>query len=169
MNDERAGASLSEIEVVYRERFAEFVRVVAAITGDRASAADVVQDAFAVLIRKRALFRRRGSLDGWVWRTVVNTALNSKAAAYRRRGDRSPPGLEASNGRPEEIPGLASVRDQLGRLPRRQRLVVFLRYYADLEYSTIGETLGISPGTVASTLSGAHNSIRRGLSREARL
>jgi RNA polymerase sigma factor (sigma-70 family) len=48
-------------------------------------------------------------------------------------------------------------------LPERQRLVLFLRYYADLGYSAIAEALGISPGTVASTLNAAHESLRRNL------
>jgi DNA-directed RNA polymerase specialized sigma24 family protein len=77
------GASLSEIEGVYRESFAEFVRVVAAITGDRASAADVVQDAFAVLIRKRTLFTRCGSLDGatFLFKAVFTTVRQTHPAS----------------------------------------------------------------------------------------
>jgi len=45
-------------------------------------------------------------------------------------------------------------------LPERQRLVVFLRYYADLDYSAIAEALEISPGTVAATLNSARASLR---------
>jgi RNA polymerase sigma factor (sigma-70 family) len=45
-------------------------------------------------------------------------------------------------------------------LPERQRLAVFLRYYADLDYTAIGEALGISAGTVAATLNAAHAALR---------
>jgi DNA-directed RNA polymerase specialized sigma24 family protein len=53
----KPGASLSEIEAVYRERFPEFRRVAAAIVGDREAALDVVQDAFGKAIRRRRTFR----------------------------------------------------------------------------------------------------------------
>jgi RNA polymerase sigma factor (sigma-70 family) len=165
---EGAGASLSEIELVYRARFSEFARVAAAITGEQSNAADVVQDAFAVLIRKRASFVRRGPLEGWIWRTVVNTALNRRAGSRRReRQPRRGSDLRARNGHEPATPALTSLRADLAGLPERQRLVVFLRYYADLDYSTIGATLGISSGTVASTLSSAHKTLRRALKQEA--
>jgi RNA polymerase sigma factor (sigma-70 family) len=48
----------------------------------------------------------------------------------------------------------------LARLPERQRTAVFLRYYADLDYSAIGQALGISIGTVAATLNAAHAALR---------
>src|ERR671915_1258281 len=75
----KPGASLSEIEAVYRERFPEFRRVAAAIVGDRDTALDVVQEAFGRAIRRRRTFRGDGPLDAWIWRLVVNTATD-----YRR-------------------------------------------------------------------------------------
>jgi DNA-directed RNA polymerase specialized sigma24 family protein len=39
-------------------------------------------------------------------------------------------------------------------------MVLFLRYYADLEYRAIASVLGIRPGTVAATLNAAHQAIR---------
>jgi RNA polymerase sigma factor (sigma-70 family) len=52
------------------------------------------------------------------------------------------------------------VRAVVAALPERQRLVLFLRYYADLDYATISEALEISAGTVAATLSSARSSLR---------
>jgi RNA polymerase sigma factor (sigma-70 family) len=48
----------------------------------------------------------------------------------------------------------------VGRLPERQRLALFLRYYADLDYRTIAAVLGIKEGTVSATVSAAHSSVR---------
>ena len=48
-------------------------------------------------------------------------------------------------------------------LPERQRLAVFLRYYADLEYRQIGEVLGIATGTVSAALNAAHHTLARQL------
>jgi len=59
----------------------------------------------------------------------------------------------AANGHPERD---AELRVALARLPERQRTAVFLRYYADLDYASIGQALGIRTGTVAATLNSAH-------------
>jgi RNA polymerase sigma factor (sigma-70 family) len=47
--------------------------------------------------------------------------------------------------------------------PERQRLVVFLRYWADLDYRSIARALEIEVGTVSATLSSAHQTLRRAL------
>jgi RNA polymerase sigma-70 factor (ECF subfamily) len=44
-------------------------------------------------------------------------------------------------------------------LPPRRRLVVFLRYFADLPYAEIAAIAGISEGTVAATLAQAHEEL----------
>ena len=73
---DQQAASLPAIEAVYRSRLPEFRRAAAAITGDRDLACDAVQDAFARAVRLRADFRGEGSLEGWIWRIVVNTTLS---------------------------------------------------------------------------------------------
>ena len=55
------------------------------------------------------------------------------------------------------------VRDALAQLTERQRLVLFLHYYADLGYATIAEAIGISSGTVGATLHTARANMRRRL------
>jgi RNA polymerase sigma factor (sigma-70 family) len=54
----------------------------------------------------------------------------------------------------------ARLRAALALLPERQRLALFLRYYADLDYRTIAETLGVAVGTVGVTLSNAQTKLR---------
>ena len=44
-------------------------------------------------------------------------------------------------------------------LPERQRLAVYLRYYADLDYRAIAHVLGVEVGTVSATLSSAHQAL----------
>jgi RNA polymerase sigma factor (sigma-70 family) len=55
------------------------------------------------------------------------------------------------------------VRRAIAALSERQRLVVFLRYYADLAYGETAEVLEISPGTVGSTLNAARSELLRRL------
>jgi RNA polymerase sigma-70 factor (ECF subfamily) len=150
------GASLEEIERVYRQRLPEFRRVAAAILGSREAARDAVQEGFAIAVRKRETFRGEGPLEAWLWRVVVNTAREqARRPAEAPTSDAEPVG----NGAPDDS-GDARVRVALALLPERQRLALFLRYYADLDYRTIAETLGIAIGTVGVTLSTAHAKLR---------
>ncbi len=58
------------------------------------------------------------------------------------------------------------LRALVASLPERQRQALFLRYYADLDYQSIAEALGIKPGTVAASLHGARESLRRRLEED---
>jgi RNA polymerase sigma-70 factor (ECF subfamily) len=150
------GARLSEIEALYRSRFGHFVAVATAVTHDRELALESVQEAFAKAVRSRQRFRGSGPLEAWVWRAVVNAALTA-----RRREADSPRLEDRSNGHdPDAVSQLLPL---IAALPERQRLAVFLRYYADLDYRSIAEALGVEVGTVSATLSSAHASLRRAL------
>ncbi|MGH9917275.1 MAG: RNA polymerase sigma factor [Nitrososphaerales archaeon] len=153
------GASVEEIEVIYREGFQRFVRVAQAITRSRESAVDVVQDAFASTLRRRESYRGSGSVESWIWSAVVNRARQAvRGPAVMTLED--PARFEGVS---VDAPGFddEQLRLVIGALPERQRLVLFLRYYADLEYRAIGEALGVEVGTVSATLSQAHRNLRR--------
>jgi RNA polymerase sigma-70 factor, ECF subfamily len=149
------GADPSEVEAIYRARLADFRRVAAAIVGDVERGNDVVQEAFGKALRKRKSFRGEGSLEAWLWRLVVNQARDELRVVRR-----SPvPVLLSANGdTPHEDARLAAA---IAALPERQRLAVFLRYYADLDYASIAEALGVKGGTVAASLSAAHENLRK--------
>ena len=68
-------AQVSEIEAVYRSRYGAFHATIATITGSAETARDVVQDAFAEALRKRAMFRGEGPLEGWIWRIALRLAF----------------------------------------------------------------------------------------------
>lgn len=144
------------IERVYRARLAAFRRVAAAILGEPEAARDVVQEAFATAVRRRGSFRGEGSLEGWLWRIVVNTARDQRRFEGRRRDDVQPEALVSRNGTAEA----GELRAVFGLLPERQRVALFLRHYADLDYEAIAEALEVRPGTVGSTLSAARARLR---------
>ena len=54
----------------------------------------------------------------------------------------------------------AVARALIAGLPERQRLVLFLRYYADLDYRAIANVLDIEIGTVGASLSAARATLR---------
>jgi DNA-directed RNA polymerase specialized sigma24 family protein len=139
---------VDQLEALYRSHLPEFRRVAAAIAGDRELGCDAVQDAFASAVRNARSFRGRGTLEAWVWRIVVNAARDAR----RRRPQLAEARDEATNGHAPLLP--------LDLLTERQREIVFLRYYADLDYAAIAASLAISPGTVGATLSAARKTLR---------
>jgi RNA polymerase sigma-70 factor (ECF subfamily) len=166
VNFHRSGASLADLEALYRRRFHEYASVAGAILRDGDAGRDAAQEAFARAVRARRSFRARGPLDAWLWRAVVNAALSER----RRRGsvarlDESPAAFASGNG---HHPLEDEVRAAIDLLPERQRLVLFLRYYGDLDYREIADALGIAQGTVGAALHAAHKVVRQQLKEVAR-
>jgi RNA polymerase sigma factor (sigma-70 family) len=151
LRDRRTDELRRRIEEVYRTRLPELLRVAAAASGSREAAPDLVQEAFARALREAQSFRGRGSFDGWVWRIVTNVALN------HRRDMR--PALELTHELAAADDAVRAPDTEIAQivsaLPEQQRLVLFLRYYADLDYRTIAAALEISHGTVGATLHAA--------------
>ena len=156
------GADPAEVEAIYRSRLADFRRVAAAIVGDVERGSDAVQEAFGKALRKRRSFRGDGSLEGWLWRLVVNPAKDELRAV---RQAPVPVLLSANGSTTHEDARLAAA---IAALPERQRLTVFLRYYADLDYAAIAEALGVKSGTVAAALNAAHDNLRKTLQEALR-
>jgi RNA polymerase sigma-70 factor (ECF subfamily) len=159
------GATVREIEMVYLSRFNEFCSVANAVLHDREQAKDAVQDAFVSALSRRSQWRGEGSLDSWLWRAVLNAARDR-----RRKHEAIPVSDTAAAARLEpsvSFDGSAgaagAVVDALTGLTERQRLVLFLRYYGDLDYGQIAETLGLKPGTVAATIHQAQEHLRNRL------
>jgi RNA polymerase sigma-70 factor (ECF subfamily) len=157
--DERA--SVQALEELYRRRYQRFLRVAIAVVGSRDAAADAVQDAFASALRARHELRSGDALEAWVWRMVVNAAVDQ----HRARRDTTLAVEEPATRDDREWPEL---RAALAALPERQRHALFLRHYADLSYDDIAAVLGVARGTVAATLHAAHESLRERLPEVAR-
>ena len=159
VNDGETSGRLSEVEQIYRTRLPELCRVAAAISGSREAAPDLVQDAFVRAVGRLESFRGEGPLEAWVWRIVVNVASNG-----RRQPLAAPlPESELGNGGAPISDVGSRVASALSQLSERQRLVVFLHYYADLDYATIADTLSISSGTVGATLTTARATLGQAL------
>lgn len=141
-----------QIESLYRADFRQFVRVARAIAGDPESALEAVQEGFADALRHAGQWADHGPLEGWVWQCVLNRA---RKARPRRVYELPVDERSTDNGAHDLELGV-----RLAALPERQRLVVFLRYFADLDYRQIAAALGIETGTVSATLHAAHANLR---------
>lgn len=154
----RRGIDTGELESLYRERFADFLRVARAITRDDALARDAVQETFARALRSRESFRGDGTAEAWLWGILVNVARTLRSAPIRGLG------ADADDAAAAPEPDDASeFRRWVAALPERQRLAVFLRYWVGLDYRGIAAALGVEVGTVSATLNAAHAALRRSL------
>jgi RNA polymerase sigma-70 factor (ECF subfamily) len=153
-------AGTEALERLYRERYVAFRNGLAPVVGSYEEARDVVQEAFARALRSRPDFRAEGSLQAWVWKIALRVALERRA---RRGRETTSELLDAQPIEPERDQELA---DALRRLPPQRRLVVFLRYFAELSYAEIAEVARISEGTVAATLNQARAALMEQLSVE---
>jgi len=142
---------------LFQEHALSLVRLAVLLTGDRASAEDVVQDAFLGL--QRALPRLRGVDNAlpYLRVSVLNgcrSVQRSRVRASRREIQYAPPVWSA------EAAAIASeerraVLTAVAALPQRAREVLALRFFLGMADADIANALGVSRGTVSSTASRA--------------
>lgn len=155
-------------------RYARAYRTAVLICGNRADAEESVQDAFLRVWRFRDALPAGAKRDAWLYRVLVN-ACYSKLRQEVPRRDRERERLDSdspvttSGASPEVAAEQAVAADSLRRalrdLPAALRVVVVLRYYADLSEREIATAIRRRPGTVKSRLHEA----RRRLAADPRL
>jgi RNA polymerase sigma-70 factor (sigma-E family) len=145
------------MDVLERTGFTEFVRARGTalhqtaylLTGDWALAEDLLQTALA---RCYPRWDRIESADpeGYVRRTLLNTYVTW----WRRRWRGEVPYDVLPDGVVEDrwadVDARAALHRAVGRLPRRMRAVVVLRFHEDLTEGAVADALGVSVGTVKS-------------------
>jgi RNA polymerase sigma-70 factor (sigma-E family) len=154
---------------LFRNHHLEFVRLAAMMLGDIPAAEDVVQDAFERLHRQWQRIREPSSGLAYA-RSCV---LNGCRTAHRRVtvARKYAPRLAGQQGDDARDP-VAAVDDSaqvvaaLRLLTHRQREVVVLRYYADLDVAEIAETLRITPGAVRAVINRALAVLGRALGED---
>lgn len=151
------GHEQSEFTRFYEDSWDACLRAVLATVGDRALAEDMVAEAFARAWTSWRKVSQYAAPRGW----VVRTALNAGVSWWRPRRRESP--LTDYDAAAGADPGEAvdpAIVAALRRLPARQREVIALRVFLDLDTRTTAEILGIAPGTVMTHLSRAAAALR---------
>ena len=149
------GASLAAL---YAAHAPAAVRLAYRITGDRALAEDLVQEAFVRLATRLPDLRDPTAFGAYLWTTVTNLARSHfrRLSVERRCLERvsSAPVTADPEGHPE-------LWDAVLRLPPRQRAAIALRYYEDLPVGQVADVLGCPAGTVKSLASRGIAQLRR--------
>ncbi|MCK6530021.1 sigma-70 family RNA polymerase sigma factor [Myxococcota bacterium] len=140
--------------------------------GDRASAEDLVQDAWMKVLRALPSWREDEPLGPFVHRIAANAACDHvRRRAARPQGDLIPLHLAAAGPDPEAaLAGLQrarEVRAALALLPEDQREALVLRHFADLSYDEIALATGRPLGTVKTLIHRGRARLRAALSGEA--
>ncbi|MFI6505053.1 SigE family RNA polymerase sigma factor [Nonomuraea typhae] len=143
-----------EFREYVRSRGPALLRTAHQLTGHACDAEDLLQSALAKTYLAWDRIEDRGALDGYVRRAMVNINISQ----WRRRRVEEYPS--------EELPETSApsfeetfcelhlrLEDALDRLPTRMREAIMLRYYEDMSEPEIALALGISVGTVKSTVS----------------
>src|SRR5258706_7833227 len=133
---------------------------------DVGTAEELAEDALVRLYEHRAKLVVQES--PWAWVCVV--ALNLQRSSWRRAGARRRAyrrhGLQLEVGDLPDPGDVIAVRVAVAALPRRQREVVCLRFYADLPVAETATRLGVAEGTIKALTHQAVASLRRSLLAE---
>jgi RNA polymerase sigma-70 factor (sigma-E family) len=141
------------LEELFRAHATALLRLAVLLTGDRAQAEELVQEAFLRYHRSGAP-PRPGAELAYLRRTVVNLShgLHRRLGVLRRLVSERPAVVASPEAdalaRDQRLAVLAAVR----ALPERQRSCIVLRYYAELPDAEIADALGISVGSVKTHL-----------------
>ena len=155
----RVSDDAAEFAEFYEQNRSACRRAVQVAVGNPDLAEDLVAESFARAWASWAKVRRHPAPQAW----VVRTCLNAHVSWWRRRRRETawPPALEPSTPAMEVAPMDAVLLGALRRLPARQREVVVLRVFLDLDSQTTAEALGIATGTVRVHLHRALESLRK--------
>lgn len=151
-----------EFEEYVSARGQELVRLGFTVSGDYQRAEDLAQIALMQAFRKWRKVRNADDPHHYVRRILVNEFLSMT----RRRSFSEAPiaDLDPQHTVPDHATGIANSDDlwrALATLSPRERVVLVLRYYQDLDDQTIADVLGIKASSVRSTASRALASLRQ--------
>jgi len=171
--DPDSDAFEAAFEALYRRYRDRVYSLAYRITGNSTDAMDVVQEAFSLLFRKIPGFRGEALFSTWLFRIVVNCAIDSRR--QKRSGILGRTGsLEADHvrepserdvGGPQEAAESHELGDHLHqsilRLSPKLRAILVLRYLEHQSYEQLAATLEMSMGTVKSRLARAHVALEK--------
>jgi len=142
------------VEELFRQEYGRIVIVLTVQLRDPGAAEECAQDAFLEAVRHWDTLQHYDDPKAWLWLVALR-----RAAKWSKRRGRDPVAFAPAVPAPE-LDALIDLHDAIRELPERQREVVVLHYFADLNVAAIAEQLGIAAGTVKSQLHDARIALR---------
>ena len=137
------------------------LRAAFGILGSRSAAEDAVADAFIKVFEKIGTFDQSRPFEPWLYRLVVNTAIDHSRLARRETAFAD---VLTEAGGTGDFDLRLQVATAVRALSPQERAVVVLRYYLDFDEKTISEILQTPIGTTKSRLHRARARLRHELS-----
>ncbi|HEY5375702.1 MAG TPA: RNA polymerase sigma factor [Polyangiaceae bacterium] len=143
----------------------KLVRLGARIMGNQADAEDVVQEAYVKAYRALTAgdFDRRSSTSTWLYRIVVNGAIDAKRSRSRRHETTDDvqiePGWDGAAFAEARL-ALSELDEWLAALPPDQRAALVLQSMEGLNNTEIAQVMGVSEGAVEQRLVRARATLR---------
>jgi RNA polymerase sigma factor (sigma-70 family) len=146
---------VSAQESLYKRYYRLIMGICMRYAGNRDEAKEILQEGFIKIFNNLETFKFEGSLDGWVKRIVVNTAID-----YIRKRNIEPKTIEINDNLPfnESIVETMNKDDLIkciNQLPAGYRSVFNMYVIEGFSHKEIAEKLGITEGTSKSQLSKA--------------
>jgi RNA polymerase sigma-70 factor (sigma-E family) len=140
------------VEQLYAAHYRRLVRLSVLLVRDEGTAEEVVQDAFVAMHGRWHTLREPHKALAYLRQTVVNRSRSvlRHRGVEARHPEQPPPDLPGADRATLASERRRMVLDALQQLSERQREVLALRYYLDLDEAAIAEHLGISRGAVKS-------------------
>jgi RNA polymerase sigma-70 factor (ECF subfamily) len=145
----------------YAREHARVLGTLCAVSGDRQAAIEATDEAFVRALERWERVQAMQSPSGWTYRVALNALRRTKRrAAFEAR-------LLRRTREPEAVPQTnPELWEAVRALPPRQAQAISLRYVADLPEAEIAFVMGVSRGTVASTLSDARGALAKVMARD---
>lgn len=153
----------SAFRIIVEATMPSLVRLAARITGTRAEAEDVVQEAYIRAYRAilAGRFDERSRVATWIHRIVVNAAIDHVRSRKPRASTNADLAVDPVDGsRAESIVALRELDDWLSGLPPEQRVAIVLKSVEGWTSAEIAAALGCSEGAVEQKLVRARNALR---------
>ena len=148
------------LDLIVRKYRDKIFRHALYVVKDYQEAVDVTQEVFIKAMRENRFFEPDFKMKAWLFRVTSNLCFNI-VRDRKRRGGILERMVKVTSIEADQIHSISthetqqSVLGQLDKLNEKHREILYLRYYSDLSYAEIAETLDIQLGTVMSRLSRA--------------
>jgi RNA polymerase sigma-70 factor (ECF subfamily) len=170
--------STESFAALYERHKAPLFHTALAMTRDRGTAEEILQEAFLRAYRHiaRVELAPGASLRPWLHRILINLVYDWSARRRDTAGplegviERLAAARDLSPERQTERREVARlVTDAIGRLPFKQRIVILLFYLHDMDLQEIAQVLNVPPGTVKSRLYYGRARLREEIEADVRL
>jgi len=170
-----AAGDEAAFEALFDRWSAPLLRFLERMVRDRATAEELVQDAFLRVHRARSGYQPRARFSTWLYRIAGNLARNElrrprRARPHASTDDEAGPALELVGGgaAPDDVAHArrvgVSVEAALGALPERQRMALWLSAVEGQSYAEVAEMLETTPASVKSLVHRARSTLAEQLS-----